>query len=104
MNATNIFCAAALFFSGIASGRDFDLRVDGSTAASTHASVVAIERSMTDEEKVKFESALAYIRLSDPRSAHDNPYKGSDALTDDGLLGRRIDGLTVQQILKLGGE
>ena len=63
-----------------------------------------MEDNLPDEKKRIFEQAILHIKVSNPKAGYDSSLKGPDALTDYGLLGKRINGMTFEEIMKLGGN
>jgi hypothetical protein len=80
------------------------MRVDGRTAASTRDSIAAIEKGLSKQERKSLSDAILKIRIANPEGAYDSKWKGPNVLIDDAMLGRRIDGMTFQQILELASH
>jgi hypothetical protein len=76
------------------------MRVDGSNADSTRHSLQVMEKGFSAGERTRFEAAIQRIRLYNPNAGYDSRLKGPDALVDDEILGRRIGGMTCDEIEK----
>ena len=77
------------------------IKVDGRSAETTHTSLQVMRNSLSSEDQHALNQALLKIKINNPEGANDSLMKGPDVLSDEGLLGRRIDGMTFQEILKL---
>lgn len=76
------------------------LKIDGRTASSTKSSIASMEKCLVEDERRKFRQAILTVRMTNSYTGYDSPYKGP-SIFDDELLGKRIDGMTYEQIMAI---
>lgn len=75
--------------------------VDGSSAASTKASVAKMQNKLPDNKKFNFHIALMQIQLSDVKSASEAIEANLHQSLNFEVLAPKIDGLSYKGILEL---
>ncbi|MCP8899681.1 DUF6694 family lipoprotein [Gilvimarinus xylanilyticus] len=77
---------------------------DGSTAESTKAGIATVMKRLDRAEKIKFGTALVTIQFSDINTVYEVANNPTMQQFNYALIGRKIDGLTYDQVLELAKQ
>jgi len=81
-----------------------ELRINGSTAVTTERGIAAMKRKLKQEDRLPFTAAIMTIQVSGLTNAVDLTDKEKLRTTDYGFVGKKIHGLTYQEILALAQQ
>lgn len=95
-------CAVMVFLllSACASTTE-ELRINGSSALTTERGIAAMTRQLKKEDRLPFTAAIVTIQFSELSSAMDMTDKEKLTTTDMAVVGKKIHGMTYQEILAL---